>query len=74
MIEQAYNDFIHFMDSIFYEGYSRKLAAEHPQHFNYEFNQFIDNYYDKHNHNTETRHLGETQPIESNQRNSGTTC
>lgn len=73
MIEQAYNDFIHFMDSIFYEGYSRQLAADNPHHFNLEFNQFIENYYDN-SHNTKTRHLGETQPTKSNQRNSLTTC
>lgn len=37
-------DFIFFMDSIFYEGYAAQLATEHPDHFTTELNQYLENY------------------------------
>lgn len=37
-------DFIAFMDAIFYEGYAERLAAENPEHFKIELNQYLENY------------------------------
>lgn len=51
MIDQAYQDFIRFIDSLFFDGYAQGLAKEHPDHFKTEFNQFINNYYGNNNSN-----------------------
>lgn len=36
--------FIEHLDNIFYEGYAYQLAAENPEAYTFEFNQFMDSY------------------------------
>ena len=44
MIEALYNDFLLFMDSIFYEGYAEQLAKENPEQFTMEWTNYLDQY------------------------------
>lgn len=37
--------FITFLDSIYFEGYAEQLAAHFPDEFNRQLNEFLDNYY-----------------------------
>lgn len=46
-IENAYTDFISFLDQIFYEGYAQQLASTDPVQFKLEYEQFFDNYFSK---------------------------
>lgn len=45
MIEDAYFDFVQFMDEIFFEGYAQQLASEHPEEFTRELNEYFNNYF-----------------------------
>jgi hypothetical protein len=45
MIEDAYTDFVRFMDEIFFEGYAEQLASEHPEEFTRELNEYFNNYF-----------------------------
>lgn len=44
MIEALYSDFIHFLDSIFYEGYAEQFAKENPEAFTMEWQCYLDQY------------------------------
>lgn len=39
-LQQKYNLFIEYLDSIFDSGYTDQLAKENPDRFNFEFEQF----------------------------------
>lgn len=36
--------FIEINDSLFYPGYTEEMAAENPDWFSFEYNQFLENY------------------------------
>lgn len=36
--------FNEFLDSLYWEGYARQLAAENPERYDFELNQFLNNY------------------------------
>ncbi len=44
-IESATKDFIHFLDSLYYDGYAHQLASEHPREYTTQFNEYFDNYF-----------------------------
>ncbi len=37
--------FIAFIDSLFYEGYAEQLAAQYPEEFNRQLNQYLDEHF-----------------------------
>lgn len=39
-----YEDFLKFLDALYWEGYARQLAEEDPKAFKWEMNWFYDNY------------------------------
>lgn len=53
MSEDAYTEFIRFMDSIFYEGYAEQLSKENPAAFTLELNDYLNNYYNGNNDKNE---------------------
>lgn len=44
MVEAMYEEFIRFMDSLFFEGYAEQLSRENPEAFNREWSEYIDQY------------------------------
>ncbi len=44
-IQATVEDFIAFIDSLFYEGYAEQLAAQYPEEFNRQLNQFLDEHF-----------------------------
>ena len=44
MFDHIYQDFVDFLDSLFFEGYAEQLAAENPEQFNQEMKEYFDNY------------------------------
>ncbi|MBL4709501.1 MAG: hypothetical protein JKY48_13785 [Flavobacteriales bacterium] len=36
--------FIEFLDSLFYQGYAERIAAENPQLYLFEYEFFLENY------------------------------
>lgn len=44
-MQTTVEDFIAFIDSIFYEGYAEQLAAQYPEEFNRQLNQYLDEYF-----------------------------
>jgi len=43
--EQAYHDFMIYLDQLFYEGYSTELIAKYNNEFQFQFNEYFENYY-----------------------------
>ena len=44
-IESATKDFVHFLDSLYYDGYAQQLASEHPREYSSQFNEYFENYF-----------------------------
>lgn len=44
MFDDLYTVFLSFLDSIFYDGYAEQLAAENPEAFSQEWQEFADNH------------------------------
>lgn len=36
--------FHEFLDGLFWDGYAEQLAADNPERYTFELNQFLDNY------------------------------
>ena len=44
-MQTTIEDFIAFIDSLFYEGYAEQLAAQYPEEFNRQLNQYLDEHF-----------------------------
>lgn len=45
--QDAIEQLIAFLDSIYYEGYAQQLASEHPEQFYQQLNEFLENHLNK---------------------------
>lgn len=42
--QAACDEFVEFLDNLFYEGYAERLATDSPQDFTDQLNQYLNNY------------------------------
>jgi hypothetical protein len=42
---QAYDDFVSFLNNLFYEGYAEELAEAYPADFTQQLNEYFENHF-----------------------------